>query len=360
MTPFDTPRRRTVLHSGLVLGAGLGGAASFAATGLAGPLVPAAHAETDPPEDPNLEQTVSSDEKLIEGENAVLEAGHVDLGPLMIDGAWTACARDDTANPPVWRRPEDVVLRVVDEGALELPEGEEYAFTGAAAGDRVWAVPQVEVPGVVWLGWNTQDPAVVAQELRGVRLRFHGAQGPGLLSLFLQPGNFAPPEVLVDPAVDEPQEVFVEMNTHTHANWVFTEPGVYLCDLEIEGEHADGSVSAASTTLRFAIGTDTDPQLALDEAWADGAGPEARLAASGADAASDAGGAEGPGDPAAGADGAQGPDGDAVTEDGTTGLLIGGGIVAGALALVGGVVGVQRSRQKRAREEAWAEQGEGR
>lgn len=351
MTPTSLPalRRRTVLGGALTL------TAVGAVTAPAGP----ARAETEPPSDPDLEQTVSSDEQVIEGEHAVLERGHVDLGPLLLDGEWTACARDDTAHPPVWRLPEDVVLRVVDEGALELPEGEEYAFTGAVAGDRVWSVPQVEVPGVVWLGWNTQDPAVVAQDLRGVRLRFHSCQGPGQVSLFLQPGNFAPPEVLVDPGVDEPQEVFVEMNTHTHANWVFTMPGVYLVDLEIEGEHRDGSRVAASTTLRFAVGTDTDPQLALEETWAEGAGPQARQAAPETDdgEGSDAGGASDAGahPEGGGADAAHATAG--ADEDGGTGSLwIGGGIAAGAAALVGAGVLIQRSRQATAREAAWAEQ----
>lgn len=352
MTPTSLPalRRRTVL----------GGAFTLSAVGAATALAAPAHAETEPPSDPNLEQTVSSDEQVIEGEHAVLERGHVDLGPLLLDGEWTACARDDTANPPVWRRPEDVVMRVVDDGALELPEGEEYAFTGAAGGDRVWSVPQVEVPGVVWLGWNTQDPAVVAQDLRGVRLRFHSAQGPGQVSLFLQPGNFAPPEVLVDPAVTEPQEVFVEMNTHTHANWVFTKPGVYLLDLEIEGEHQDGSRVAASTTLRFAIGTDTDPQLALEETWADGTGPQARLGAAdtGTQGASDAGGASdgGAGGANAAADGSSsaGAEGDDDQDAGGSGtLLIAGGIAAAAAVVGGGAAVVQRRRSASARAAAW-------
>ena len=52
-----------------------------------------------------------------------------------------------------------------------------------------------------------------------------GVQGPGSLIVYLQSGDFAEPEVLWDSAEPNPQPVWVDVNTHTHANWVFSKPG---------------------------------------------------------------------------------------------------------------------------------------
>lgn len=133
---------------------------ALAAALLATPL--AAQADEDEElgsDDPALQQRVSEDEELAAGQVSI-DAGHVDLGPRYVDGEWTLLARDDTARleggKAKWRQPEDVVFKVTDAAKLTLPEGDDYAFTGAAAGDDVWTVPQTEVTGVVWLGWNTR------------------------------------------------------------------------------------------------------------------------------------------------------------------------------------------------------------
>ena len=312
---------------------------------------PGGDEETSPPsgEDPNLDQTVTDTEEHVSGEPAVIDAGHVDLGPRLRDGEWTFHARDDSQVPPVWRDLEDVVLFVRDAGAMKLPDSEDYAFTTAQPGDRIWTIPQVEIPGVVWLGWNTQDPEVVRTATRGVRLRFHSVQGPGAMSLFLQPGTFDPPQVLVDPAVTEPQDVFVEPNTHTHVNWVFTEPGTYLVDVEALAELPDGTVLTDSRTLRVAVGEQSDPTAALEATWDEGAGPEARRAE--ADSAASDGGGTSPDD---------GPTADDAASDAEEapprGLLIGGVGAAAAVAAGGTALVMQRRRRQRLEADVWDDQ----
>lgn len=244
----------------------------FAATLLATPCT--AHADEDEElgsDDPALQQRVDSDEELATGQVSI-DAGHVDLGPRYVDGEWTLLARDDTARleggKAKWRQPEDVVFKVTDTAKLTLPEGDEYAFTGAEAGSQVWTVPQTEVTGVVWLGWNTQDPEVVQTVERGVTLRFLEAQhldGDGKMTVFLQPGNFAPPQVLHDATAAS--EAWVELNTHTHANWVFTEPGTYLVRIAVDAEGIDGTTRTDDAMLRFSVGDAADEAEAASATW---------------------------------------------------------------------------------------------
>jgi putative ABC transporter-associated repeat protein len=194
---------------------------------------------------------------------AVLDRGHVDLGPAFVEGEWTLMIHDDAAEPPVWRHPEDAVLRIGDEALVEVPDDPTYSFLGAAAGESVHVVSQTQQPDVVWIGWNTQHPEVMERIDRGVTLTLLGVQGPGQLSVYLQSGNFGPPEVLWSSAEDAPQPIWVDVNTHTHANWVFTEPGSYLVRVEASAEMLDGSTETAVADLRVAVGGSADPADAL-------------------------------------------------------------------------------------------------
>ncbi|MFV8381556.1 choice-of-anchor M domain-containing protein [Corynebacterium hindlerae] len=220
-----------------------------------------------PMQDPALQQTVT-DQEVIEplGTPAVIDAGHADLGPMIIDGQLEFLVRDDSQEQPVWRHIEDVVFPVGDNALTTLPEGDEFDFTGASGGEDVWVVPQTEVPGVVWLGWNTQHPSVVELADRGVTMNYLGHQGPGQYTLFLQAGGFAKPQQLFTSASDTQQSMWAEINTHTHANWVFTEPGVHQVALELVVQQVDGTEMRDTKILKFAVG-DTSVEEAAAATW---------------------------------------------------------------------------------------------
>ncbi|XVV15924.1 choice-of-anchor M domain-containing protein [Actinoplanes sp. CA-131856] len=199
--------------------------------------------------------------------DAVLDGGHVDIGPHYRDGRWTVRIHDDHTVPSVWREPAEAVLRVRDTARQAVPDDEAYAFLGEKPGAQVYVVPQTEKAGVVWIGWNTQDPGVLKAIDRGVTMSLRGVQGPGNVAVFLQSGNLGAPQVLWSSAGPYPQPIWVDTNTHTHANWVFGRPGVYLLALDISAALADGSTASSSTVLRFAVGDATDPAEARAAAF---------------------------------------------------------------------------------------------
>lgn len=232
--------------------------------------------------DPNLDQTIAEGAPIVHGAR-VLDSGHVDLGPRFDDGQWRFLVHDDVAKADaaatsVWRYPDETVLHVLDEAELTVPDDPAYSFLGAEAGATVWVVPQTQNPEVVWLGWNTQDPEVMASIERGVTLSLLGVQGPGTVSVYLQSGSFGEPQVLFDSRVTQAQPVWVDVNTHTHANWVFTAPGVYLLQLRADATLVDGSTVSDTQVVRFAVGTATSTDGALAAAW-EGAGAQASTGA---------------------------------------------------------------------------------
>ena len=230
---------------------------------LVGPGAAALPADTQ--DDPALQQTVEGDEASVEGREVITD-GHVDVGPRFLDDTWTLQARDDRAVPPVWRFPDETVFHVVDESILEAPDSEDYAFLGVEPGAPLYVVPQVQNQAVVWLGWNTQDPEVTQRIDRGATLRLDGVEGPGSFFLFLQEGVTGPPNVLWDSGAAYPQDLWMDVNTHVHANWVFTEPGVYTLDVTVLADLTDGTHVEDPGVLRFAVGTSTDPQTAFPAA----------------------------------------------------------------------------------------------
>ncbi|CAM3732623.1 choice-of-anchor M domain-containing protein [Kibdelosporangium persicum] len=216
-------------------------------------------------------QAVTTDQK-------ALTTGHVDIGPKMVDGKWTLMVHDDSTDPSVWRHLDRTVFRISDKAVLPVPDNPAYSFIGAP-GKSVHVVPQVQNPDVVWVGWNTQDPEVMDTIDGGVTLTLTGVDGPGELFVYLQAGNFGAADVLWDSTKDTRQDIWVEVNTHTHANWVFTEPGVYLVRAEVKAELVDGRTVTDTQTLRFAIGDATSTDAALAAAAAAPPAPSAQAAA---------------------------------------------------------------------------------
>ncbi|WP_396646032.1 choice-of-anchor M domain-containing protein [Microbacterium sp.] len=265
-----TPTRPSRAAGAVVVAAALLALAPAAAASAL-PVAPVASVgATAGGEDPNLDQTIG-ELAIVHGER-VLESGHLDMGPKYDDGQWRFLIHDDVAKADanaesVWRYPDETVLHVRDEGKLVVPDDPAYAFVGAAAGSEVWVAPQTQDPDVVWIGWNTQDPTVMQTVDRGVTLSLRSVEGPGIMTTYLQSGSFGAPQVLWDSRITEAQPVWVDVNTHTHANWVFTAPGVYLVELTAEADLIDGSHVSDTQRLRFAVGTDTAPAAAFAAAW---------------------------------------------------------------------------------------------
>ncbi|MBE1878062.1 choice-of-anchor M domain-containing protein [Myceligenerans pegani] len=317
-------------------------AAACTAVLLAGLVVDAAPAVADAPDDAGLEQTVEADEEVVAGDEVVVD-GHVDVGPRFLDDEWTMLARDDREVPSVWRDPERTVLHLGDAAVLPAPDGPDYEFLGVEPGTSLHVVPQTQAPDVVWLGWNTQDPQVVDAIDRGASLRLDGLDGPGEVFVFLQEGVTGPPNVLWDSGEPLPQELWMEVNTHVHANWVFTEPGIYRLDVTMLAELQDGTSVEDASTLVFAVGEDTDPEEALAGA-ADDATPGGDGEASAETAASPA--ATPSEDTAAGATDA--PEASAPSSDTGPGVLVWGAAAAGLVLLLLLVARAVRTRRARA------------
>lgn len=252
----------------------------------------------------DLDQTIDPDQPVVT-ETAELDRGHVDVGPRFEDGELRLLIHDDLehdgAGSSAWRLPERTVIRVSDAATQEVPEGDAYAFLGVDPGTAVHVIPQTQAPEVVWLGWNTQDPEVMAAVDRGATLSLVGVDGPGELVVFLQSGSFEEPDVVWDSRLDGPQPAWIPVNTHAHANWIFTAPGTYLLRFETSADLIDGTQVTDTTDLRFAVGDGTDADATLTATYAGSESTSSEGTTSAADDAAEATGGAASGGAASGA-----------------------------------------------------------
>ena len=297
----------------------------------------------DPSPDPDLAQSVSAHEEW-RGEASEIAVGHVDLGPRLIDGQWRAGLRHDAESGAVWRDPNQTVLRVSDAAVMTAPDSADYPFLADVAGKPVYVVPQTQNPGVVWLGWNTQDPAVTATIDRGLTMRVGPVSGPGRAWLFLQSGTFGKPLLLADSGA-APGDVWIDSGTHVHANWAFSAPGTYTATVTFLGTTTAGEAVSASTTLRFAVGDAASASEALAMAAPAAAPADGASASSSSSGAAPA--ASGAGDPA-GSSSADGAASGGLPDWAFLAIIA---IAAASLLVIGALV-VARSRRSRAEQAA--------
>jgi surface-anchored protein len=200
----------------------------------------------------------------------VLDDGHVDaIAPRVLDGRLTTQVKDGTAGPDrvVWREPDAVVLHLVPTARNTIPNNPAYAFLGTA-GNPVWLIPQTQIPGIVWAGWNTE--ALSADTVSGdVTVRLTEVDGPGNVAVFLA-GQA--PTVVFNVADGLPDTLRVPLGTHAHANWGFTAEGVYRLTMTVTATLASGETQTDTDTYTFAVG-DVDPATALGGHCVGGGGP---------------------------------------------------------------------------------------
>ena len=198
----------------------------------------------------------------------VIEDGHVDIGPVLVEGKWRLQLRDDTGDAPVWRELSDVVLHAADAARVSVPAGEQYRFLGVEGTD-VWLLPQAQAHGIVWPGWNTQHPSIVGEVQRSVSWQLHSVAGPGDFILFLT-GSFGESTVLFSTRDPLPQSIAIELGTHVHGNWAFTAPGVYRLTMSMSGTRASGGLLSDTRELTVTVG-DGAPGPSPTTAGSDGA-----------------------------------------------------------------------------------------
>jgi len=221
------------------------------------------------------------------GPTQTVDDGHFDFGPLIEGGKLVPRIKDDRSQPPEWVEPSSRVFAVGSAAEMKVPDSPDYSFLGSA-GDTVWMIPQTQISGVPWLGWNTQHESARSEIKGPVTFALDSVDGPGKLGVYLNDSFGGVGAKKFGNMGGFPSSFNVPLNVHEHGNWAFTEPGTYKVTMTLSATLKSGDKVSESATLTFQVGSGGDSGAsAMSKGVTKPALMTANLALAGAPALSD-------------------------------------------------------------------------
>lgn len=199
----------------------------------------------------------------------IIEEGHVDIGVNFVNGLWDLHIHDDFGGE---YDPSETLLYAGDAARLARPAGSAWDFTGATAGQTFWVLPQVEVPGILFLGIGSEemsgstfdayfesDPRINANG-RWITLSVVDVRGPGHFSVWQTSplGQIVPWVSTVD-GLGASDRLFMREGGHVHFNWGFTEIGLYQVDIVASARIGGNVVTSDVQTYNFGVEAVPEP-----------------------------------------------------------------------------------------------------
>ncbi len=189
----------------------------------------------------------------------LLTDGHIDIKATLAGGAVKLALKDETGavtREAAERSLNDVVLGLGDNTRFARQEqmmAPELDFLGEA-GSEFYGLPQTQQAGILWPGWNTQD-VDYAQLAGPVTLHLVPVEMPDGAAYGVYEQDFAGAVTLHAGGATKDTTIDIDFATHAHANWVFTDPGVYGFDVYYSAPLPNGTTARSETQRAvFAVG----------------------------------------------------------------------------------------------------------
>lgn len=168
--------------------------------------------------------------KDIKGDKLVIDHGHVDIAVYTGDSNKVDMAvQEDVTGSHVFRDTDTVVFAVGDAGKT----------------NGVYRIPQTQIDGVPWMGWNNQS----MNPHKPTQLSLTGVEGPGNVRVWMFGGLGGGDQEIF--STQGATDYTIPANTHAHANWDFDEPGYYT----LQFQASDGN-STVTRNIHVAVGVD--------------------------------------------------------------------------------------------------------
>jgi putative ABC transporter-associated repeat protein len=153
--------------------------------------------------------------------------------------------------------PSEVIFQLKDtaDSRLQVPDIPEFGFLGEP-GAPVWVAPEVEIPGLLWPGWATEDPSMRRGLFQGdaVNISLVDVSGPGRVEVF-RSDPIGRPIRDFSSTDSRFKAVRQDVPIHTHTNWVFTALGHYTLTFEVTGTTTGGDrLSTGPVSFTWFIG----------------------------------------------------------------------------------------------------------
>ncbi len=197
----------------------------------------------------------------------LLTRGHVDIRAALQGSTLTTFLRDETrqvAKTPVDRTLSSTTLGLDNSALTARPR------TGLLASSQADFLPKRFYYSDatwdnthIWPGWSTED--INEQKMSSIRLNLAPLEVPegGEYHLFSIDAFTSTLTHIVNSRGATDFEV--PANTHQHASWAFTKPGVYRLKVAASGELAGTTIASAPSCLTFLVGREALDRHAAGE-----------------------------------------------------------------------------------------------
>lgn len=182
-------------------------------------------------------------------ERIIFDSGHVDAFNVYVsDAELKLNLKEDVTGLHVHRTPEEVELHVKSAALRDLPAG----YPGAPKG---FFLPQTQDHNLLWPGWDTLGTKSGNEE-PSIKINFLSVEGPGTIHLFGNDPLFGAAPLLESGSTRlQAGEVRNQsFPAHTHANWVFSAPGVYTIKVNATGTIGKVAKTSNTATYTFTVG----------------------------------------------------------------------------------------------------------
>ena len=173
-----------------------------------------------------------------------LEYGHIDAFAVSAAGGMAVLQLlEDVTGSRVLREAETVLLRVKEQAYASIPAG----VPGGSAG---YVLPLAQNPGLIWPGWDTNRTAMSGYS--DVSINILGVSGPGQVYLYTSAGSFGGwRPLLTHGGYGLPGTIHESSPAHTHAQWVFSQAGVYVLAVNAVATNPGTGASLTTATHRY-------------------------------------------------------------------------------------------------------------
>lgn len=178
----------------------------------------------------------------------VLDHGHIDSFNVSAgNGKIVLQLKEDVTGHQVIREAETVLLRVKESAfRSNIPA----SYPGAPAG---YVLPLTQDPDLIWPGWDTNRTS--ASGYTDVSINITNVAGPGIVYMYTEEG-FGSLKSLLGGGYTLPGTIREKDPAHTHAQWVFSQKGIYKLTVHAVATNPSNgqSLRSATHTYVFQVG----------------------------------------------------------------------------------------------------------
>lgn len=192
------------------------------------------------------------------GDRRIINDGHLDIQATLEGNQLHLGLKDDSGiiDKKSTVRPLDSVVLTVSDRARRSRTARmsdpALDFIGPV-GTAFYGLPQTQMKGLPWPGYSTEN-IDYSKLSGGVKLHIEPRVMPNGARFGLFTESLRGADVLLD-STKGVDTIDVDYATHAHANWVFTEPGMYGFDVYYTATLADGTeVKTPVQRMQIAVG----------------------------------------------------------------------------------------------------------